>query len=253
MRKLLVVFLCALLFTLPCVHAEQPPVTFPTPAPESTQEPAQAPSFQLPAAGDGLNLTIDDIEIKLDFDSDPQYSSCSNGYVQASFFAYDESDVLYELFMVFPDTVTSGSSVTSESCIKAGDEESGLMLFVGDACSMATQFKDSAFPSGCSYEIRFSEIRKNGADWTFTGTVEGSLIVIDENYNPLSETDEISGEFRFTMSMDGSAPAPSATPDSSAAPDAPAVPMPDATPEPYAAVVPTPAAHLVTPANAKKI
>ena len=85
------------------------------------------------------------------------------------------------------------------------------------------------------------------------------LVQIDENYNPTSVVNDFSAEFRFTMNIGA------ALPESSAAPEATLPPAEDSQPKeeeipgyelpalPEPQRPPTPPAHLVTPANARKI
>lgn len=256
MKKKLIALLCALSL-LGCARAETAPL--PTPVPEATTEPSAAQT----AAEGQMTIALDGAPLTLEFDPDPLFSVCRDGYIQASFFAYDESDMLYELYMTFPQNVQSGGSVTAESSLTGGYIASGLMLYISssasETCAGATQYLTGPYPAGSSYEIRFSEVSVDGTKHTFAGSAEAKLVQIDENYNPTSVVNDFSAEFRFTMNIGA------ALPESSAAPEATLPPAEDSQPKeeeipgyelpalPEPQRPPTPPAHLVTPSNARKI
>lgn len=255
MKKLLIALLCAALGLTASAWAESAPSpVFPTPAPDASESPA--PGFQMPApdaspsqAGGSLRASLNGEPLTLDFDADPLYSTYEGGYVQASFYAYGEADLLYELYVVFPSTVSSGDVIASETAARSGDDQSGLMLFVSDsnseACSVATQHIGGAFPEGSAYELRFDRVTADGSLYSFTGSLKATLVRVDEQYHSLSETDTLTASFTFTMNL-GDA---SATP----APDGENPPEEGAMPALPFGGVPTPPASLVAPADARKI
>lgn len=266
MKKLLSALLCVILIGC-CAFAEAP--VFPTPSPEvsaeTTPAPSAAPESKL-AAGGNMDFTVNGKTLQLDFDPDPEYSICRDGYVQASFYVEDTDGLLYELYVTFPKSVQSGDAVTPDSCMKNGDIGSGLMLFVSDdagmdVCSAATQYLTGPYPAGSSYGISFTSVIADGSLCTFEGTMNGSLVEVDERFYATSTVNECSGIFSFTMDL-GSAELPKkdrAAPDSDATPT-PVVPeLPEstpeseATPEPKKQRPPTPPAQLTTPSDARKI
>lgn len=267
MKKLLSALLCALLIGS-CACAETP--VFPTPTPDVSAQPSAAPENQ--SAAGGMDFTFNQKSIRLDFDPDPEYSICKDGYVQASFYTTDTDGLLYELYVTFPQTVQSGETITPENSIEDTSIASGLVLFVSDdygmdVCSAATQYLTGPYPEGSSYSINFSSVTANGSEYTFEGTLTGNLVEVDENFYATDTINECSGAFRFTMDLgsaeapnkDRSEPAPSATP----IPELPATPSPesdaspapesDATPAPKQKRPPVAPAKLTTPADAKKI
>lgn len=255
MKKKLIALLCALSL-LGCARAETAPL--PTPAPEAATEPAA----QTAAEGQ-MTITLDGAPMTLEFDPDPMFSVCRDGYIQASFFAYDESDLLYELYMTFPQNVQPGGSVTAESSLAGGYIASGLMLYISssasETCAGATQYLTGPYPTGSSYEIRFDEVTADGTKHTFSGSAEAKLVQIDENYNPTSVVNDFSAEFRFTMNIGSALPEASAAPEASLPPsgdsqsEAEEIPGYELPVMPEQQRPPTPPAHLVTPANAQKI
>lgn len=259
MKRKLIALLCALLLTA-CAIAESVP---PAPAPESS---AAAQS------GGSISFTLNDTQLTLDFDPDPQFSVCRDGYIQSSFYAYGEGDLLYELYVTFPQDIRPGETITPESCMLSADMFSGVYLYISDettdVCSAATQYLTGAYPQGSGYSITFTTASAEGTAASFAGTLEANLVEVDANFLPTGKINALSGSFSFSMDLGGSAvppdegrAAPEATqPPASEAPsrpdqtpdEAPAQPAP--TPENNAGQrPPAPPAKLITPANAKKI
>jgi len=263
MKRKLTALLCALL--IGCGAMAEAPAPSPTPEIAETIQTAGS-----------MSVTFNDEALTLDFDPDPMYSICRDGYVQSSFYAYGEGDLLYELYMTFPQSVLPGETVTPESSLKQADLFSGLYLYVSttesETCSAATQFLTGAYPEGSSYSIAFSDISSNGSVSTFTGTVEAKMIELDANYNPTSKINDFSASFTFSMDLGSETAQPEPRlPESSAepvfpepSPDIPEekapenefpknefpYPLPDAYANPYP---PTPPSQLITPSNAQKI
>lgn len=253
MKKMLSALLCALLIGL-CAFAESPAATMPAP--------------QDPSTG-SMDLTLNGETLQLNFDPDPQYSICKDGYIQASFYAETADDLLYELYLTFPQSVSSGEEVTPDSCIKSGNIGCGLMLFISDdagmdVCSAATQTLTGAYPEGSSYVIRFANVAADASAYTFEGSLEASLVEVDEQFYATSTINVCSASFRFTMET--SAAAPSA--EESAAPESSETPSPtqpessvlpestpgsESTPAPKKNQLPTPPPQLTKPSNARKI
>lgn len=265
MKKLLSALLCALLIGSGAL-AEAP--VFPTPAPEVSAEPESTPGAapQEQTSAGGMDFTINGKTLRLDFDPDPEYSICKDGYVQASFYVEDDDGLLYELYVTFPQTVKSGDAVTPENCIENADIGSGLMLFISDdagtdLCSAATQYLTGPYPEGSSYAISFGSVTSEGSLYTFEGTMNASLVEVDERFYATSTINECSGVFRFTMDLGAStAPDNNRTPPEPSEVPSPVVPeIPDATPESEATPAPeqkrppTPPAQLITPSDARKI
>lgn len=258
MKKMLSALLCVMLIGF-CAFAESP--ILPTPAPSS--------AAQEQTAADGMDLTINGETLRLNFDPDPKYSICKDGYVQASFYAETADGLLYELYLTFPQAVKSGETVTPDSCIQSGDLGSGLMLFVSDdagmdVCSAATQTLAGTYPEGSSYAVRFTSAAANDSVYTFEGDLEASLVEVDERFYATSTINTCSAAFRFTMDVSAAAqsegnsvapessetPAPS-QPGTSESPNS--TPKVDPTPAPKQNLLPTPPPQLNKPSNVRKI
>ena len=257
MKRKLTALLCAML--IGCGAMAESPAPTPTPEPEIAEPAQTAGSMSVTLNGEALNL---------EFDPDPQYSICRDGYVQASFYAYVGDDLLYELYLTFPQDVQSGTAITPESSLLQADLFSGLYLYVStssaETCSAATQYLTGAYPEGSSYAITFSDVSASGTATAFTGTIDAKLVQLDQNYNPTSAIDDFSASFSFSMDLDSESAQPEPRqPEASAEPSSP-----DETPEEespkdeapyqlpdsfYNLYPPTPPSQLITPSNAQKI
>lgn len=230
-----------------------------------------------PAGQDAGSITLNilDKTVVLNYDPEPEYSNSLNGSIQASFYTEETDGTMYELYLLFPETVKAGDEVNTQSSIQAGLNDAGVMIFItSDAMELnaaAFQYPTGAYPAGSQYSIKFDTVTPAGASCTYAGSMTATLMVIDAAYNPLYPINNVSGNFSFTFDT-GNAYAPrvpeqpSATPvpessEATPAPFAPAQPEASPTPvvplpEPYVPIVPsvpknTPS--LITPADAKKI
>jgi len=216
-----------------------------------------------------FTLNVQGKTVVLDYDPDPEYSNIVNGSIQASFYSETEDGTMYELYMLFPDTVKSGDVVTTQSSIQAGQNDPGVMVFITDDTqeiyAAAFQFSSGAYPTGSSYEIRFDSVAPGGSSCAYKGSMTSTLVVMDKMYTPL-EPLEISGSFDFSFDMSSEytprLPEPSqAAPEATPAPFTPAQPeaspapgKPEPTPFiPYFPTTPKNTPSLITPADAKKI
>lgn len=201
----LAALICALTCAILPARAENAFV-FPTPqAPFSTPEP------DAPAEG-GMRLSVMGETLTLDYDADPAYSLVEDGCVQASFYAYAQDGTLYELYLIFPDTVAAGSTVTPQTSPAGGSLDAGVMLFVtdgrNDISALATQSGSAAFPEGSSYSIQLTDVSRDGASAAFAGSFEATLMAVDAAFTPLYPIENVTGAFRFTMNLGLSAASP---------------------------------------------
>lgn len=260
MKKLLTALLCAALLA-GCAFAEAPSAEgTPQPSPEASA----APEVRTADAG-GMDASLNGESLRLEFDPDPMYSLCRDGYVQASFYVYGANNALYELYMTFPQDVQPGETLTPENVVLSGDIGTGLMLFVSDddsdVCSAASQYMTGPYPEGSGYTLSFSEVTVGGTAYTFAGTIDANLVEVDQYYNATSTVNRLSGSFRFTMDLGsaasgapGTRPTPEATqPPAGEQPKADEAPKAEPTAEPEPQRPPTPPAQLITPPNAQKI
>ncbi len=253
MKRKLTALLCVML--LGCSAMAEAPAPAPTPVPEISEA--------IQSSG-SMSVTLNGETMTMEFDPDPLYSICRDGYVQASFFAYGANDLLYELYLTFPQDVQSGQTISPESSLMQMDILSGLYLYIStsssEICSAATQYLTGAYPEGSSYSISFGSVSSEGTVSFFEGTIDAKLIQMDQNYNPTSTIDEFSASFSFSMDLGtaGAQPEPR-QPEASKEPAAPEeetpraespYPPPEEFKNPYP---PTPPSQLITPSNAQKI
>lgn len=252
MKKKLTALLCAML--IGCGALAESAVPTPTPAPEASEE-AQT--------GGSMSVTLNGEALTLNFDPDPQYSICRDGYIQASFYAYGEGDLLYELYLTFPQDVLSGETLTPDNRMLAADVYSGVYLYVStastDVCSAATQYLTGAYPEGSSYALTFDSVAQNGSVSSFAGTLSAKLVEFDQSYTPTGTVNDFSATFGFSMDLSGGSALPEPRqPEASEAPSSPDAAPEDESPYPlpegaYKQYPPTPPSQLVTPANAQRI
>ncbi|MBQ8089082.1 MAG: hypothetical protein IJ234_11800 [Clostridia bacterium] len=239
MKKLALLLLAFMLTVCFCLAEEEP-----TPTPEETQpfQPVEtpAPNPFNPASNDGMTLRLNGEDFSLEYDPSPEFTNAENGYLQVSFYGERGADV-YELYLIFPLTVEAGDDISTERQRSVGDDESGIMLFITrngqEINAMATQYADGAFPPASTYSIQFAQITQTGNETFFSGTVQATLINVDETFGLIDGSQEIDGTFQFTWNS--------------------AQPKPNATTEPFKSHdsnEPQPApSHLVMPADAQKI
>lgn len=209
MKKSLVLLLCLMLVLPVCGAESQSPFRlFPTPTPDFDLPDETPPAFETPApaigeTGGSLRLSVLDKVLTLDFDDDPLYSMLDDGYIQASFYAYDAEDTLYELYLLFPDNVSTGSVVDIQSSLSAGMLDCGIMLYVSgqttELYAVAAQNESGAYPSDSDYAITFTEVSRSGSRLTFSGTAKATLVALDDLYNPLYPVENLTASFHFTM------------------------------------------------------
>lgn len=235
MKKRLAILLCVL-FLLSWTHAE----TF---SPTSAHTMLSDAHPRAASVENGLSLRFRDETILLDFDSDPYYSYVENGTVCASFYV-ETTDSLYELYLLFPETVISGQTITPSSMMQAEQYDSGIVLSHisddEDLYCLAGQDEYGAYPDASDYSIHFESITIHENTVDYIGTFECTLVPIDEYFSILPGSYECSGTFSFTFDVSQSA--------SPALPDfGDEAEDPSSTPS-----LPT-APRLVTPSNAQKI
>ena len=128
MKKLLAMLFCAVFAIQPaCALSEstsEPPISNPF---EDRLE--DVPPQPQTAADEAIALEIDGESILLAFDSSPEYSSMAGGLVQASFYAYgSDDDTMYELYIIFPETVQAGMIITPDYASLTNEESSVVVI-----------------------------------------------------------------------------------------------------------------------------
>lgn len=172
-------------------------------------------------SADGMTLTLDGRALSLTYDSDPAYSMVEDGFVQASFYAYDSDGTLYELYLFFPQTAVANSIISTQTEIQINDNLSSIILcistYTSELYALASQEQGAAYPEGSNYVYSFGEVTQMDAATVYSGSFEATLILVDDQDNPLTDC-AASGSFHFTMSDDSS--------EASAAPDLPQATLP---------------------------
>ena len=197
------------------------------------------------SVSDSIRLELHGQTLDLAFDGSEEYSSIMDGSVQASFYVYtDNSANLYELYLVFPDSVQSGSVITPDYALQnAPDCSVVLITTIGqtETYYFAGQVDGAAYPDRSGYTMRFDAVTEDGGNRTFRGTLSATLVGVDiDSGDATSSLDIVDAPFSFTMPA---ANRKSLGDDPFAAnpTTAPNPVEPGFTPDPMPAPVPTPA------------
>lgn len=147
--------------------------------------------------------------LRLDFDSDPTYSSVLDGMITACFFAFDSAEQNYlEMYLMLPENAAAGDVYSSAA---AGDRSSISLYEVslgGEDLYFAGQLMGSAYPGGTSYEIRIDSVDRTDTSITLQGSMNARLCKIVSSYVTDEYLDLASAAFQFTVALqNGSAPA----------------------------------------------
>ena len=201
-----------------------------------------APSLASEGTGQMIAV-IDGQTITMPYDPTPQYSDYQQGSYGVSFYTYDSEMTVYEVFLVIPDTVTSGSVLSTAAGIQSSTVDCGVIYYRTDANMSETQkmacwSEDNTVPPGSSFEMTFASVTVTSESCEMSGSFEAVLTMTDG-----SAAETLSGEFTFRMVFD-SDNCPGGLPGSSSAqvPETSETQLPDAsdTPAPEQAI-PTPA------------
>lgn len=203
MKKLFIMLMCVIL--LGFALAEEPQPTF-EPIPIDTII-DQLDLYTQETSTDSISLDVRGNRVELVFDDSPQYSSISDGAVQASYYAYsDDGNTLYELFLYFPDTVQPGDVITPLNAV-SGDIESSIVLIVSD---MQTRSEDyyfsssiagSAYPEGSDFSIRIDSTATAQGTISYSGAITATLVALNlSNGDALASVNIPETSFSFTVS-----------------------------------------------------
>ena len=165
------------------------------------------------ASGESIEIEVNGRSVLLGFDSSEKFSVVSGGTVQASFFAYsDNSELLYELYMIFPEAVETGSTVTPEYAIQHDPDCSVVMIISStdvEQYYFAGQVDGAIYPSDSAYSITFDSVSLANGQRTYKGRLSASLIDMDNAANtPLVNFRIDNAPFSFTMPAGSSAAEP---------------------------------------------
>lgn len=180
MKKLIISLLCAIILCL-------------------TLQPAVL------AASESIEIELNGQPLTLMFDRSEQFSNVSGGNVQASFYTYlDDTNDLYELYMIFPEDVQPGTTIDPEYAL-AHAPETSVVLIVTSGSSVDYYFAGQAEDTdGSDYAMTFDSVTDSGSDRTYSGTLSASMIGMSaETESEISPISIQNARFSFTMPLSG--------------------------------------------------
>lgn len=166
------------------------------------------PEAQTPA--EAIEVTLEGQTLTLPFDATPEFSYAGNGMVQASFFGYDASGLtMYELYLIFPETVRSQSTFTQQDAIASGLNECCTAILITAAqredLYLAGHYNGAAYPAGTGYTLFFESVTDVSGGRQFTGTLTATLSGEDISGNTISQKITLDhAPFSFTLPNAGS-------------------------------------------------
>lgn len=175
-------------------------------SPSGEDSATPAPNAPAPAMdSDSIVLNLNGESLPLAFDNTPEYSSVTDGQVQASFYAYGSDNVtLYELFLIFPDTVQPGMVITPEYAALI-NAESSVVLIVSDNDKEQYFFSSSmsggVYPENSDYALTFDAVEALAdGSVVYAGTLSATLVELDmATGETLSTLTFDNAPFRFTL------------------------------------------------------
>lgn len=187
----------------------------------------QPDESEFSAVSEGIEVTLEGQVLTLPFDATPEFSHISNGIVQASFFGYDASGLtMYELYLIFPETVKSQSTFTQQDAIASGLDDCCTAVLITatqrEDLYVAGHYNGAAYPSGTSYTLSFESVTDVSGGRQFTGTLTATLSGEDINGNTIPQKITLDHTpFSFTLPNTGSEnpSAPQNTPQPTLRPD----------------------------------
>lgn len=168
--------------------------------------------FDVPALPEGIDLTLGEGHVFLEFDSDPEYTSISGGMVQVSFYAYTEDEsALYELYLTFPEDVQPGDVVNPQYAVAAGASDCSVALIYStqedENYYLAGQLDIAPYPEGSDYSIAFADIVSQDGGTRYAGTLDATLVMLDLSSGLFGQSLEIvNAPFSFTLPHDPALP-----------------------------------------------
>ena len=160
------------------------------------------------AASEAIELEVNGKHLTLNFDGSEQFSSITDGLVQASFYAYDDgTNDLYELYMMFPKDVQPGTTLDPEYARQNAPDTSVVMI-VTTYSSLDYYFAGQSDDAReTDYTMTFDSVTDSDKGRVYSGTLSASMVGISEyDDNAISFLSFTDARFSFTMPMDGDAP-----------------------------------------------
>ena len=192
MKRIIAMALCLLLAALTFAAMAESDLPFPFDLPEPTPAPEAAD-------GESILLELNGEMVELKFDDSPEYSSAEAGLIQASFFAYASDGVtLYELFLIFPETVQPGMIITPEYSALTNVESSVVLIQSDNEDEIyyfASIMDGGNYPGGSDFSISIDGVDTSGDSVTYSGTLTAHLVALDM----------ASGDERAALDIDGAA------------------------------------------------
>ncbi len=202
MKKMMILLVA---LALSAVALAEAPVSTPLPdigAPQTEEE--VLPRTDAP---DGQSITLDirGERVALPFDNSPQYSKIEGGVVQASFYAYSaDGSMLYELYLVFPDTAVPGDTVTPQSA-----SDSSVVLIVTDIRADREEYYFSSatggmvYPENSDFSIFIDSVQVTDGASAYSGRMSATLVALDMATGaPIATLDLPETAFAFTIGED---------------------------------------------------
>lgn len=198
MRKLIIALLCALMLC-------------------ATLNPAVL------AASNSVEIEINGRQLNLMFDPSEQFSVVSDGYVRASFYTFsDDGSDLYELYLIFPWDVQTGTTIDPEYARQNASRTSMMMTVATKADTYYYFAGQVDATDGTDYALSFETVTDSDAGRTYSGTFSADMVGMSVDNEMEFDTLRIQGaRFSFTM------------PARDAAPDAPEPTQPDEYADPF--------------------
>ena len=193
--KLAALLLACLMALVPCAWGEEDP--FDLPPSGSSYQSAEAGSIRIEINGQPMTLA---------FDGSEEYSTLMTDTVQASFYAYsDDSEMLYELYIIFPRNVRPGDMITPDYALEHSLPDCSVVFIVSNRDSeqyfFAGQIDGQAYPNASGYSIRIDSAETVGSASSYSGSITASLGFLDRtNESPLASFSISDAPFSFTIS-----------------------------------------------------
>ena len=151
------------------------------------EPPAQQPDQGAPRDGatgvDEIALNVNGETVALGFDTSQEYSSIKFGLVQAAYYGYSaDNATLYELYLIFPDTVRPGMVLTPEYAALANEECSVVLIVSGNDAELyysASMMNGTVYPAGSAFSIAIDAVEEAQGGSSYAGSFSATLIALD--------------------------------------------------------------------------
>ena len=179
---------------------------------DTPADPTPAPAAPDASLSGEMTLPLPSGTLALSFDPTTEYSVVEKHLVEAAFYAYDNpNSTLYEVFLMFPDDVTEGLTITPEYAMtSAVDTAIGLVISTRDQDTYYVASQQSTtgpYPETSTYSLHFDTISRGAATTTYTGTFSATLVSLSLITGEVDQTLNVDGAtFSFTIGNDNSAP-----------------------------------------------